>query len=105
MVNSKNKGKVGELEVVHLLKKHGFESARRGQQFKGTPDSPDVECEELSDYNIEVKRTEGFNLYKAMKQSESDAGDKIPTVWHRRNKEEWVVILKATDFLNLIKEK
>tara|TARA_Y100000310_G_scaffold321537_1_gene379279 strand:+ start:434 stop:664 length:231 start_codon:yes stop_codon:yes gene_type:complete len=35
LVNSRQKGKRGELEVVHLLKEYGFE-ARRGQQFKGT---------------------------------------------------------------------
>ena len=33
MINSKRKGKVGELEVVNLLKNKGL-TARRTQQFK-----------------------------------------------------------------------
>jgi len=37
-----------------------------------------------------------------MEQARRDAGEKIPVVMHRRNKQEWVVILPLTDFLNFI---
>lgn len=37
MINSKRKGKVGELEVVNLLKEKGL-TARRTQQFSGKAD-------------------------------------------------------------------
>jgi hypothetical protein len=104
-INSKKKGKRGELEVVHFLKDRGY-NARRGVQYKGTPDSPDVECEELNFLHFEVKRAESLNIEKALQQSISDAGEnQIPVVVHRKNKEKWKVTLSFDDFLQLIKRK
>lgn len=45
MTHSRNKGKRGEWELVRLLRAEGFD-ARRGQQFRGTPESPEEEEEE-----------------------------------------------------------
>jgi len=100
-INSKRKGKSGELQVAHALTNAGF-PARRGQQVKGTEDSPDVECETLSDFHIEVKYTERFNLYAALNQAIGDAPNKIPLVIHRKVRHPWVVVLPLCDFLNLI---
>lgn len=51
MINSKRKGKVGELEVVNLLKDKGL-SARRTQQFNGKTDgTSDVLCEEWYNFH------------------------------------------------------
>ena len=101
-INSKTKGKVGELEVVNLLKKHGRE-ARRGQQFSGGDDSPDV-VSDIDWLHIEVKRTEKLRLYDALRQSADDCAhsDRMPSVWHRSNNNEWVVIMKADDFMKLV---
>ena len=41
MTNSRRKGKEGELEVARILRDHGYDS-RRGVQYSGSPDSPDV---------------------------------------------------------------
>ncbi len=102
---SKNKGKVAEREVAHLLQAHGF-TARRGQQFSGDG-APDVihslclnkDCA----IHIEVKRRETLNLYDAYNQATEDAppGD-IPVVFHRRSRLPWVVILSADDFLDIM---
>ena len=98
MANSNQKGKRGEREVAALLRDYGFE-ARRGQQFSGGGDSPDV-VHDIPGYHIEVKRTERFRLYEAMEQAARDAGpDKIPVVFHRPNGGEWVVVMPAYDFL------
>lgn len=97
-MNSKQKGKRGELEFSHWLKARGHE-ARRGQQFKGTEDSPDIICDSLKDYHFEVKRTERFNIYNAMEQAEKDSGERYPVVAHRRNRGDWLVIMSATDWL------
>ena len=100
-INSKQKGKRGELELVHWLKERGHE-ARRGQQYAGGTDSPDVICETLPGVHIEVKRTEKLNLYAALSQSQFDSlGQCIPTVWHRKNNRDWVVILSAEKFLEI----
>jgi len=45
-MNSREKGKRGERQWRDELRANGY-TARRGQQFAGSPDSPDVVCEEL----------------------------------------------------------
>jgi len=94
---SRDKGKVGEREVVALLKSYGFD-ARRGQQFKGTKDSPDV----ISDMPlyIEVKRREQVNLYEAINKAAEEAPrEEEPIVFHRKNGKQWLITMNAEDFL------
>lgn len=76
--------------------------ARRGQQNKGTPDSPDVES---SIYGIhwEVKRVEKLNLEKAVEKAVDDAGNFIPVVAHRRNRKDWLITFRAKDLENFVK--
>jgi len=99
MPNSNQKGKRGEREAAGLLKQYGFE-ARRGQQFSGGGDSPDV-VHNIPGVHIEVKRTETLSPYKAIKQAREDGEDKTPVVLHRRNGKEWLAILPAHDLLEL----
>lgn len=103
MTNSKQKGKRGELEAVRLLKDLGFD-ARRGQQFKGTPDSPDIIIEDLLQVHVEVKRTEQFSPEKSLAQSEEDAGDKWPVVLHRKNNKPWIAVVKPDLLFRLLKQ-
>jgi Holliday junction resolvase len=99
-INSRAKGAAGERELSNALKTAGFQ-ARRGQQFSGSADSPDVVCETLDAYHIECKRVEAGNLYTWLEQSIRDAsGAKIPLVIHRRSRKDWVVIMRLSDFLN-----
>jgi len=104
MINSKNKGKRGELEVAALLRGFGYD-ARRGQQFSGGGDSPDV-VHSIKGLHIEVKYTEAFNAYKAMEQAEKDCkkGD-IPLVFYRKKRKRWMVLVDAEAFMELILEK
>ena len=89
-MNSKRKGAVGEREIAAYLREHGFD-AHRGQQYKGSPDSPDVTG--LDGFHIEVKRVERLNIYQALAQAVRDCGNKIPIVIHRRNRDEWKVTM------------
>lgn len=99
MPNSKQKGKAGELEIAHILKEKGFD-ARRGVQYSGGPDSPDVVG--IPGIHIEVKRTESFRLWDALEQSINDAGDnEMPVVFHRKNRKQWVVIQPLDDWIDL----
>ena len=102
-MNSRNKGKRGELEAAKFLASEGF-PARRGQQFSGGTDSPDVVCESLPAIHIEVKRTEKGNPYDWIAQAERDAEQKIAVVLHRRNDHKWLAILPAEQFLRIIRE-
>lgn len=99
---SREKGKRGERELAALFRKYGY-GARRGQQFAGSPDSPDV-VTDLEWLHVECKRTEVLNVYKALEQAETDAGMKLPVVFHRKNKQPWVAILRAEEFLSLIRQ-
>jgi Holliday junction resolvase len=100
-IYSRNKGKVGERELAHELSRVLGVSARRGVQFQGSPDSPDV-VTEIQDIHIECKRTERFRLYDALEQAIADSGaTKIPIVLHRQNKKPWVAIVRLDDLPKL----
>lgn len=100
-MNSREKGKRGELEVAHILKKYGYD-ARRGQQFSGANGDPDVVG--LPGIHIEVKRVEKLNIDEALEQSIRDAKDEeIPVVMHRKNRTEWKVTMLFDDWMMLYK--
>ena len=103
-VNSNQKGKRGEREFRDFLRERGY-TARRTQQYCGNTeeDASDVICTELSHLHFEVKRTEKLNVYTAIKQAIRDCnGTKMPVVAHRRSHEDWLVIMKAEDFMDLV---
>jgi hypothetical protein len=102
-INSGVKGKRGERQVRDLLIQYDY-TARRGRQFSGSPESPDV-VSSFEEIHIESKWVESLNLYRAFEQSEKDAGGKIPTVWHRKNRTPWMITLRAEDFLKLVQNK
>jgi Holliday junction resolvase len=54
-INCRSKGARGEREAAKLLRDLGFAGARRGQQFRGGYDTPDVICEALPGILLEVK--------------------------------------------------
>lgn len=89
-MNSRRKGKDGELELARRLGELGF-PAKRGQQFKGGQDSPDVVCEGLGHVHFEVKRTADCKMFSPAMireweaQARRDAGDKLPVLAHRWN--------------------
>ena len=95
-INSKQKGKRGELEFAHLLEDYGF-SARRGQQYSGTETTADI----ISDlpHHFEVKRVKRLNLSKAMKQAIDDSGGNLPVVAHRKNNENWLITIRFEDWI------
>ena len=99
-MNSKRKGSGGEREVAELLRVHGYDAHRNEQRYIGGLNNPDVDG--LPGYHIEVKRTEKFSLYDALRQAQRDAdGKAVPIVCHRRNRQPWVVVMTLEDFLRL----
>ena len=86
---------------MHFLKEHNID-ARRGQQYKGTSDSPDV-ISEMKFVHWEVKRTEKLRLYKYLNKATQEAKTKIPIVAYRKNKEKWVCILDAEIMLDILR--
>lgn len=96
-INSKQKGKRGELEIVHFMKRFGFD-AKRSQQYCGLQGDADVVG--VPFLHLEIKRTEKLNLDKAMEQSIRDAReDEIPTVVHRKDRQPWRITLSLESFM------
>lgn len=102
---SRNKGKRAEREVRDLFIEHGF-AARRGRQYAGHPDAPDVIVPDLDSWLfVESKFVEKLDLHKTMIQAIKDAGDKMPVVFHKKSREGWLVTLSVEDFFQLIISK
>ena len=96
-MNSKEKGGRGERLLAKELQKYGYD-ARRGQQFKGGADSPDVlglpgvhiECKFYKD-PLTWAQKEQF-MQQAVRDSE---GKNMPAVFHKANRKEWEVTLRS----------
>ena len=101
-MNSRQKGKRGERAWRDELRAQGYD-ARRGQQFCGSPDSPDVVCASLPWAHFEVKAVERLNIEEAMVQARRDAGAKVPFVAHKRNFCGWLVTMNAEAFFRLVR--
>lgn len=99
MTNSRAKGARGERDAAKEWAKATGLKSRRGQQFSGSPDSPDVATE--ADIHLEVKRCERGNPYDWVDQACGDCGEKLPVVLHRRNNRPWLVIVRLTDVARL----
>lgn len=101
-MNSREKGKRGELELSRLLREHGYDT-RRGQQYCGANGDADVVG--LPGIHIECKRVERLNIYDAMKQAKADKRDmEIPIVCHRKNNCGWLVTMEFEDFIRMYEE-
>ncbi len=97
-MNSKQKGKRGELDLARSMRELGLD-ARRGQQYNGL-EGRDVIG--LPGAHVECKRVERLNIDQAMEQSVRDAAPGlVPVVCHRRSRREWMVTVRLRDIFNL----
>lgn len=103
MVNSRTKGKVGEREAAKLIKDTFGVDARRGQQFSGSNESPDV-VTDIEGVHFEVKRVERLDLYAAVSQAVQDAAGETPVVLHRRDRKEWLLTVRWEDLKELVRK-
>ena len=91
-MNSRSKGKAGELELAHVLQEYGYE-ARRGHY-------PEPDVLGIPGVHIECKRREQLRILEWMEQSKKDAKPgEIPVVMHRVNRGEWLVTMRLTDWM------
>lgn len=104
-INSKAKGPRGERELAKKLREYGY-GTRRSQQYCGINGDADVVG--LNGIHIECKRVENLNIYNAMDQALNDSGASelpfgydLPTVFHRKNRCEWLVTMRFYDFMEI----
>ena len=102
-MNSRQKGKRGELEVARLCRAHGCDCRRTAQYCGNTGEAADVVG--LPGIHIEVKRVQRLNLEDAMSQAKRDAKPgELPSVFHRKNNCEWLVTMRAEDWFQIYVE-
>ncbi len=89
---SKDKGKRGERDAAAKMSALFGVKCRRGQQFCGGADSPDVVG--LPGIHLEDKRTERLELWKAINQAATECGENIPMVLHKPNDRPWIAIVE-----------
>ena len=103
-INSKQKGKRGELEMCRVLKGYGFD-ARRSVQYNGKAEDGEADIIGLDGIHAEIKRVERLNIYDAIAQAKHDAdADELPTVFHRKNNSKWLVTMELDAWMRLYKE-
>ena len=99
-INSRDKGARFERTVAQMLRDYGYE-AERGCQHAGGVNSPDVK-HNLKGIHIEAKNVEALNIWKALEQSERDAGEtEMPIVVFKRNRSKVYVAVSFEDFMTL----
>lgn len=99
MVNSRNKGKVGEREAAKAISECLGCTMRRGQQYSGVEGQDIVG---MCGVHWEVKRVEKLNLANALQQAIRDAGDNVPAIIHRASQQPWIVSLRLVDVMRFI---
>lgn len=100
--SSQRKGAEGEQELAALLREYGYPVERGGSLSFG--EVPDLTG--LPGVHIEVKRVERLNVPEAMIQAVRDSErfhDGAPTLFHRRNRQPWLVTMRLDDWMNLYK--
>ena len=99
--SSQRKGRAAELQLAALLRENGFYGVTAAEPLNfGTV--PDLYG--LYGVHIECKRAERLSMTAALQQADRDAQrfqDGLPAVFHRRNREEWRVTMRLSDWLTL----
>ena len=94
---SRDKGARGERELAVKFEEVFGCKARRGRQFCGSPDSPDIQTT-LPGIRPECKRVERFKDCDTTEQATADAADKVPVACRREESQ-------GTDSLRQIEER
>ena len=94
------KGRKAEFELSERLSAYGYSvTPGAALSFGGVPDVTG-----LPGIHIECKRAERLSMTAALQQADRDAQrfqDGLPAVFHRRNREEWRVTMRLSDWLTL----
>ena len=101
--SSQRKEAEGERELAEKLREYGYDIERGGSLSFGT--LPDLSG--LPRIHIECKRVDRLNVPAAMKQATLDAerlADGLPALFHRRNRQPWLVTLRLDNFMQLYQE-
>ena len=99
---SQKKGRTAERELAAILQQHGYD-VRPGAALSYGQE-PDIVG--LKNVHIEVKRRENVNLSAALEQAQQDSErfGGLPTVFHRKSRENWRVTMPLSAWLTLYQQ-
>lgn len=101
-VNSRRKGKVGELEAAAVLRELFGWDCGRSAQHCGTPDSADLRVSNTPGLWFEIKRVQKLNVPAALRKAVSEAGRKTAVLMHRPNRyPDWLLTIRLSDLPQL----
>lgn len=94
------KGRRGEIELANIFRGYGIPaSPGRALSYGSVADVVGVDG-----IHCEVKRAQQLRLPEWVKQAVRDSerfNDGLPTVFHRKNNENWLVTMRLEDWLRL----
>lgn len=100
-INSKQKGKRGELDLVHELNDRGF-STERTAQFNGKSVDSEADLRGINGVHIECKVRERHNVYDYMCQVDRDKKDnELGCVFMKSSRKKWLVVMDLDDWIKL----
>ena len=103
-INSKNKGKTGELEFCKKMREYGYD-IRRSVQYCGNGENGEADVVGLEYIHCEIKRVERLNIDEAIEQAIRDTkDDKFPAVFHRKNRKSWLVTMPLEYWIQIYNE-
>lgn len=101
MINSKIKGKVGELTLVHELNDRGY-NVERTAQYNGKSADSEADLRGLNGIHIECKVRERHNVYDYINQVDRDKKDnELGCVFMKSNRKKWLVMMDLDDWIKL----
>lgn len=98
--SSQRKGRDGERELRDVLQDYGYQVECGEPVSFGTV--PDLVG--LPGIHIECKRVEKLNVPEAMRQAVRDSErfrDGMPVLFHRRNRQPWLVTMRLDDWMKV----
>ena len=102
--SSQRKGRDGERELRDRLREYGYPvECGDPVSFGEVPDLVG-----LPGVHIECKRVERLNVPEAMRQAVRDSErfrDGMPALFHRRNRQPWLVTMRLEDFMRLYRRE
>lgn len=99
-INSNRKGKVGEREVIALLKDQWPEARRNLEQH--TDDKRDVLA--VAGVHFQVRRKESLRLWEALADTAAEAAEHdLPVLVFRRNRSKWYAALELDELIPLLR--
>lgn len=103
-INSRRKGKVGELEAAEMLRSlFGWSCGRTAQHCGNSEDSADLRITEAPSLWVEVKRVQALSVPRTMKKATEQCGRRCPVLLHRTNRSPvgWLLTIRLSDLPRL----